>query len=190
MIKKIEINPDWFYHRIWLDNLPGILDKKAILSERKQNRQVPFQEQWNGNDYISLAKRDLNIIIYNSSYKKIIAGSYALILEDIEVVPTIYKKDNYEYWRFLSTIFKNKRYPAYLDEYQAKDAISLDKVVGIKVPEIHTGYIPGTFYEGKDCAIDEIINRIDGKIPEVPFIDIERKLQIDKKEIKKYLIER
>ena len=92
-------------------------------------------------------------------YKKIIAGSYALILEDIEVVPTIYKKDNYEYWRFLSTILKNKQYSAYLDEYQAKDAIGLDKVVGIKVPE-------------------------------VPFIDIERKLQIDKKEIKKYLIER
>lgn len=189
MIKSIDINPDWFYHRIWLDNLKGIVDKKSILSKRRQNRQVPFPEQWNGNDYISLAKRDLNII-YNSSYKRIIAGSYALILEDIEAVPTIFKEKNYEYWRFLSTIFPTKRYSTYLDEYQVKDAINIDKVVGIKVPEEHTGYIPGTFFEGKDCAIDEIINIIDEKLPEVPFIDLEAKLQIDKKEIKQYLIER
>lgn len=189
MIKSIDVNLDWFYHRIWLDNLKGIVDKKAILSKRKQNRQIPFPEQWNGNDYISLAKRDVGLI-YNSSYKKIIAGSYALIVEDVKAIPTIFKEKNYEYWRFISTIFLNKRYSIYLDEYQVKDIIDIDKVIGIKVPEEPTGYIPGTLFEEKDCAIDEILNIIDGKLPEVPFIDVEKKLQIDKSEIKQYLIER
>ena len=45
------------------------------------------------------------------------------------------------------------------------------------------------FYDRKDCAIDEILKIIDGKM-QVPFIDIDNELQIDKKDIKKYLLER
>lgn len=59
MIKSIDINPNWFYHRIWLDNLEGIIDKKAIHSKKKWNTCVLFPEQWNGNDYISLSTSDI-----------------------------------------------------------------------------------------------------------------------------------
>ena len=43
--------------------------------------------------------------------------------------------------------------------------------------------------EAIETEIDEFLNIIDGKM-QVPFIDIDNELQIDKKDIKKYLLER
>ena len=39
MIKKIVINPDWFYHRMQLEKLDDILNAGSILSRRKQGYQ-------------------------------------------------------------------------------------------------------------------------------------------------------
>ena len=83
----------------------------------------------------------------------------------------------------------DKRYSVYEDEYQVKDKIAIDKVIGIKIPDTNIKHYPREFYDRKDCAIDEFLNIIDGKL-QVPFIDIDNELQIDKKDIKKYLLER
>ena len=62
MIRKIEINPDWFYHQIRFESLPLILKDNAILSKRMQGYDKVTSNIWNGLDYISLAKKDTSYI--------------------------------------------------------------------------------------------------------------------------------
>ena len=63
-------------------------------------------------------------------------GSFAFILAGIPVNNTKYIEDyNYELWRKLSKLFPSQRFSPYEDEYQVKDKISLDTVIGIKIPD-------------------------------------------------------
>ena len=188
MIRKIEINPNWFYHQVRFEKMPNILKNNAILSKRLQGDNTITSNAWNGLDYISLSKKDKNYI-WKSSYRRFISPSYAFIFNGIEAIETEYVEDDYEYYRLISNLSSNKRYSIYEDEYQIKNKISLDKVIGIKIPNADINHYPREFHDRKDCAIDEFLKIIDGKM-QVPFIDIDNKLQIDKKDIKKYLLER
>ena len=132
--------------------------------------------------YISLSKKDENYI-WKSSYRRFISPSCAFIFKEIETIETEYVEDDYEYYRHISNLSSNKRYSIYEDEYQIKNKIGLDKVIGIKIPDTDINHYPREFHDRKACAIDEFLKIIDGKI-QVPFIDI------DKKDIKKYLLER
>ena len=188
MIRKIRINPNWLYHQVCFEKLPNILKNNAILSKCRQGDNTITSNAWNGLDYISLSKKDKNYI-WNSSYRRFISSSYAFIFDEIEAIETEYVEDNYDYFQNISNLSFDKRYSVYEDEYQVKDEIAIDKVIGIKIPDTNIKHYPREFYDRKDCAIDEILNIIDGKI-QVPFIDIDNELQIDKKDIKKYLLER
>ena len=188
MIRKIEINPNWFYHQVRFEKMPNILKNNAILSKRLQGYDKITSNVWNGLDYISLSKKDKNYI-WKSSYRRFISPSYAFIFNGIEAIETEYVEDDYEYYRLISNLSSNKRYSIYEDEYQIKNKISLDKVIGIKIPNADINHYPREFHDRKDCAIDEYLKIIDGKM-QVPFIDIDNELQIDKKDIKKYLLER
>lgn len=188
MIKKIRINPNWLYHQVRFEKLPNILKNNAILSKRRQGDNTITSNAWNGLDYISLSKKDGNYI-WNSSYRRFISSSYAFIFDEIEAIETEYVEDNYDYFQNISNLSFDKRYSVYEDEYQVKDKIAIDKVIGIKIPDTNIKHYPREFYDRKDCAIDEFLNIIDGKL-QVPFIDIDNELQIDKKDIKKYLLER
>lgn len=186
MIKKIAINSDWFYHRIQLEKLEDILNTGAILSRRKQRYRKMNHTTWNGLDYISLAKREESV--WNSSYKRFISSSYAFILAGIPVKDTKYIEGyNYELWRQLSKLFPGRRFSPYEDEYQAKDKISLDAVIGIKIPDKEKEFSSVEFYKEKDCAIDTVLNMIGSNLEGIPFIDINEGLQIDKSDIKKYM---
>ena len=189
MIRKIEINPDWFYHQIRFESLPLILKDNAIISKRMQGYDKVTSNIWNGLDYISLAKKDTSYI-WKSSYKRFISPSYAFIFNEIEALETEYVEEPCEYRKHLSKLSSDKRYSVYEDEYQIKNKISLDKVIGIKIPNTDINRYPREFYNKKDCAINEFLNILDGKMMEVPFIDVDKKLQIDKKDIKKYILER
>ena len=102
MIKSIDINPDWFYHRMQLEKLEDILNTGAILSRRKLGYQKMNHTTWNGLDYISLSKREEELI-WNSSYNRFISFSYAFILGFIPAEKTEYIEDNnYYFWRKLS----------------------------------------------------------------------------------------
>ena len=188
MIRKIKINPNWFYHQVRFEKMPNILKNNAILSKRLQGYDKITSNVWNGLDYISLSKKDTNYI-WKSSYRRFISPSYAFIFKGIEAIETEYVEDDYEYWRHISNLSSNKRYSIYEDEYQIKNIIGLDKVIGIKIPDTDINHYPREFHDRKDCAIDEFLKIIDGKM-QVPFIDIDNELQIDKKDIKKYLLER
>ena len=188
MIRKIRINPNWLYHQVCFEKLPNILKNNAILSKRRQGDNTITSNAWNGLDYISLSKKDENYI-WNSSYRRFISSSYAFIFDEIEAIETEYVEDNYDYFQNISNLSFDKRYSVYEDEYQVKDEIAIDKVIGIKIPDTNIKHYPREFYDRKDCAIDEFLNIIDGKM-QVPFIDIDNELQIDKKDIKKYLLER
>lgn len=188
MIRKIKINPNWLYHQIRFEKMPNILKNNAILSKRLQGYDKITSNVWNGLDYISLSKKDTNYI-WKSSYRRFIFPSYAFIFNGIEAIETEYVEDDYEYWRHISNLFSNKRYSIYEDEYQIKNKIGLDKVIGIKIPNADINHYPREFHDRKDCAIDELLNTIDGKM-QVPFIEIDNELQIDRKDIKKYLLER
>ena len=186
MIKKIAINPDWFYHRIQLEKLEDILNTGAILSRRKQGYRKMNHTTWNGLDYISLAKREESV--WNSSYKRFISSSYAFILAGIPVNNTKYIEDyNYELWRKLSKLFPSQRFSPYEDEYQVKNKISLDTVIGIKIPDKEKDFSSVEFYKEKDCAIDIVLNKLGSNLESVPFIDINEGLQIDRCDIKKYM---
>ena len=186
MIKKIAINPDWFYHRIQLEKLEDILNTGAILSRRQQGYQKMDHTTWNGLDYISLAKREESV--WNSSYRRFISSSYAFILAGIPVNNTKYIEDyNYELWRKLSKLFPSQRFSPYEDEYQVKDEISLDAVIGIKIPDKEKDFSSVEFYKEKDCAIDIVLNKLGSNLESVPFIDINEGLQIDRCDIKKYM---
>lgn len=186
MIKKIAINSEWFYHRIQLEKLEDILSTGAILSKRKQGYKKMSYATWNGLDYISLAKREESV--WNSSYKRFISSSYAFILDGISAKETKYVEDNnYELWCLLYKGFLNKRFSPYEDEYQVKDKIGLDAVVGIKIPDKEKEFSSVEFYKEKDCAIDSVLNMIGSNLEGIPFIDINEELQIDKSDIKKYM---
>ena len=195
MIQNIQINPDWFYHKI--DDsvvLKNILDDGAILSMRRRGYRKNDSFCWNGLDYISVAKRstDFNISCYYSSYKSIISGQYAFVLENIDVSSTHFKKGNYDFWRTISRCFPSRRYSCYKDEYQVKDSIPIDKVVGIKIPtkcELrYNSYFP--IYTSKDCFVDSFLQVLVDEESNLPFIDVDEGLQMDKSDIKKYMLER
>ena len=187
MIKSIDINPDWFYHRMQLEKLEDILNTGAILSRRKLGYQKMNHTTWNGLDYISLSKREEELI-WNSSYNRFISSSYAFILGSIPAEKTEYIEDNnYELWRKLSKLFPNKRFSPYEDEYQVKDEISLDTVVGIKIPDRDKKFSSVEYYKEKDWAIDVVLNKLGSNLESVPFIDVNEGLQIDRCDIKKYM---
>ena len=142
-------------------------------------------------DYISVAKRNIDFN-FDSSYKSIIQGQYAFVLEDIDVSSTHFKERNYDFWRTVSKCFPSRRYSCYRDEYQVKDSISIDKVVGIKIPaknvSIYSSALP--IYISKDCLIDSFLQVLTDEERDFPFIDVDEGLQMDKSDIKKYMLER
>ena len=119
MIRKIEINPNWFYHQVRFEKMPNILKNNAILSKRLQGDNTITSNTWNGLGYISLSKKDENYI-WKSSYRRFISPSYAFIFKKIETIETEYVEDDYEYYRHISNLSSNKRYSIYEDEYQKK----------------------------------------------------------------------
>ena len=84
-------------------------------------------------------------------------------------------------------MFPSQRFSPYEDEYQVKDEISLDAVIGIKIPDKEKGFSSVEFYKEKDCAIDIVLNKLGSNLESVPFIDINEGLQIDRCDIKKYM---
>ena len=187
MIKSIDINPDWFYHRMQLEKLEDILNTGAILSRRKLGYQKMNHTTWNGLDYISLSKREEELI-WNSSYNRFISSSYAFVLGSIPAEKTEYIEDNnYELWRKLSKLLPNKRFSPYEDEYQVKDEISLDTVVGIKIPDRDKKFSSVEYYKEKDWAIDVVLKKLGSNLESVPFVDVNEGLQIDRCDIKKYM---
>ena len=145
-MKHIEINPDWFYHRATQKNFEKIIVSNGIKAKRqsmspKELLTTKPDILWNGLWYISLAKAEDNISINNSSYAFFILGFFAFIIQDITPIKT--KVNRTTLAKLWSATPSKIRYSLYEDEYQIKNEIPLDKIIGIKLPE--TSYIPSLF---------------------------------------------
>lgn len=193
-IRNLDINPDWFYHQITPYSMKDILMSGKILSKRKrgQNKLSFDYSGWNGLDYISIAKYDDSVNVYASSYIRFIRSQYAFVLDGISADKTIYKEKNYNFWRRIAeNPLCKKRYSCYEDEWQVKDYISTDKIIGIKIPEQDMFASHGMpVYCNEDLSINLFLDELALCNVELPFIDVDNKKLIEKDSIKQYILDR
>jgi hypothetical protein len=192
-MQKIEINTEWLYHQICPLTLKKIYTDGFIYSMTKQGKKKPITEKsYNGNDYISLAKKIPDCEGY-SCYLRFISSNYALILENLNSIKPIVTNDVFDYYAHLSYLNCFKRHSCFNDEYMVRDEISKDKVVGIKIPDANyeAASIP-TFYSLKDTSkgIDEILSVYNNLNLDIPFIDVPNNISLSNEEVKEYILSR
>lgn len=175
-MKNIEINKDWLYHQIDPYSLKSIAKKGGVLSYRMQGKRKKLSSlSYNGNDYISLAKK-METGTELSCYKRFIINHYALIFDCIDAEKPILTEDLFNFFAFISKFNLVKNRTCFMDEYQVKNGISLSKAIGIKIPEKEFDFIPvPTFYSqtDKEKGIDSILSSYDEFKLDLPFIDVE-----------------
>lgn len=192
-IKNIEINPDWFYHRVTGNNiekfiLSGSIKAKKYLAEEPKIKSESFS---NGSYYICLAKYDKALDkSYDSCYKAFIKGQYAFVIDGVDTIKTEFIGNEYSaLYKLLNKLPIKKRYSCWKDEYQVKKEISLDKVLGIKIPSRVAWFSPfAPAYTDKNRGIDFFLEKMESVGGDFPFIDIEEKKIIEKDKIKEYIL--
>lgn len=118
-------------------------------------------------------------------------GQYAFVIEDVEAIKAKFIEDNYRFYGKLAKLPIKKRYSVWKDEYQVRDFIPLDKVVGVKIPSknnIFSDYCPSYIDDGK--GIDFFLKQMESVNGNFPFIDIDDKKIIEKEHIKEYIYKR
>ncbi len=191
-IRNIEINQDFLYHRVTATTIDRIILDGGIRAKKYIKGEV-FEDKGkntaNGTRWISLAKYMPDLVwSHNSSYREFIAGQYAFVIENVEAVKTEFVERNFGYYRMLSRLPINKRYSAWCDEYQVKDYIPLDKVVGIKIPNRKCSFSKYCMSYPKDTrGIDFFLEKMESVGGNFPFIDVEEKKIIEKDTIKEYI---
>lgn len=192
-MQKIVINDDWFYHQISPFKLKLIAESGYLYSLRMQGKKKKFNSlSYNGNDYISLAKKGIDCKYY-SSYFRFIVSHYALIFSDIEVIKPIVTRDLIDFYAHISNLNIGRRHSCFDDEYMVRNQLSLDKAIGIKIPEEEFEFASiGKFYDSNDITygIDMILDEYKSANLKLPFIDIEKSLLLDSSEVKEYIIKR
>lgn len=190
-ITDIEINPDWFYHRVSGDNIDKFILSGSIKAKRYLKGETIKERgsSSNGSYYISLAKykKDLEKS-YHSSYRHFIRGQYAFVIEGVTAIETELINGDFTFYRKLAKLPVKKRYSVWEDEYQVKKEISLDKVVGIKIPSrnpIYSWFFPN--YLDSNRGIDFFLEKMELVGGDFPFIDLEEKKMIEKGKIKEYI---
>lgn len=191
-IKSIEINPDWFYHKVTGNNieqfiLSGSIRAKRYFTEKQKIKSESFS---NGSYYICLAKYDKELEkSYNSCYKAFIKGQYAFVIDGVDAIKTKFiENEDSSLYKFLNKLPMKKRYSCWEDEYQVKKEISLDKVIGIKIPNRIPWFSSvAPAYIDKNRGIDFFLKKMESVGGDFPFIDIEEKKMIEKKKIKEYI---
>lgn len=145
----------YYYHGIkpYVEHIESIkwlikiIESDGIKSRRLTN-QIPLYTGFNGADYISVcSKEEFNEYMKypNNCFFKYIHSNYCFIISDeINAIKTNYfDLDN----RFLDSFTISsgeKRYSDMFDEWQVKDEISINKIIGIGLP------IDGIFKYGID----------------------------------------
>lgn len=182
---NIEINQDWFYHQINIENFKDIMTSREIKPPIQLNPLSEIDiETANGPFYISLAKK--TNLIYDSSYNQFIRDHYALIIDNIKTKKAYRMEDA---TLFLSTkllrMFLPIRFSNWKDEYQTRKSISLDKVIGIKIPQKERRY-----YISKNQCVDFFLQVMEDTNTYFPFIDTEEQVQINPMDIEEYIKKR
>ena len=173
------IDKNWFYHATSLDTLESILTY-GILSLKKQNKtNRAAYRGFNGQNYISLSKKyQLPDNRHYSSYDEYIRKANSLIIDSN--IAAIYT----------SSDSRAKRKSIYYDEYQIRDVVKPQSIMGIT-----TNLTDNFFYP--PIILDELINlRIILDILEkthrenIFFLDSQSERVVDKKFIFQYVKKR
>lgn len=179
-IESININPNWLYRYITPDMFYKFIKSDGILSERKLKEKQSIKKDntlgWNGLDYISLSKRTNSLS--NTSYHFFNFGNYSLIINSSQVKKAHHTKLPI----LLAKLPISIRFSIWEDEYQVKDYISLENIIGIKIPE-------KSITDLKDHLkqISYFISIMEETDFYLPFIDIEEKKKIPHQKAKEYL---
>lgn len=143
---------------------------------------------FNGRNYISLSKR-MDIKEGTSwcdySYHYFSDNHYAYVIDNVKAIKAIYIKEYYDFFAALSQLPIPIRYSFYQDEYQVKNEIPLEKIVGIKIPNLQSDFVS---FEQNSMVLDNLLNTMNMTGYSFPFIDVENKKMIEKKKIKDYMI--
>ncbi len=181
-ISNIIINPDWFYHKLKEENFDGVILSGGLKSARMRGVR---KDLWNGYDFISLAKKMDRIGDFTSpdySYGCLISDSYAYVIENIKAVKTRYIKNHHEFCYSLSKLPIPIRFSYWLDEYQVRDEIPLEKIIGIKIP-----YLQRDSIESDKMILSHLLEKMDMLDYSCPFIDLENKKRIEPNRIEQYI---
>ena len=61
------------------------------------------------------------------------------MIEGVDAIKTRYIKSYHPLHDILKNLPINRRYSTFLDEYQVRDEIPLEKIIGIKIPNLQSG---------------------------------------------------
>lgn len=192
-VSSIKINPEWLYHRVTENTIDKIVRSGGICSRKKikEGPGLEFRNGCNGKYYISLAKKMDNLTLYNGAYRNFIDGQYALVVDNIDAIKTITVNRNCSYYRKLCNLSITKRYSVWADEYQVKDFIPLENIIGIKIPNPKSAYSSYCVnYDRKTRGINIFLEQYDSVECNLPFIDIEEGKRIEKESIKEYILKK
>ncbi|MBE6157474.1 MAG: hypothetical protein E7160_01620 [Firmicutes bacterium] len=189
-IKNIEINEEWLYHAVNSRVIDKIVLTGHILSRNMQKkyglRPKKGNNIWNGNHFISLSKKNEET---GSSYTHYSQGLFALIVDDVDAIKTEQKHPDIV-WEYVSKLPINKRYSYWKDEYQVRDAIPLDKVVGIKIPSKKDGFWPVLDHAENEEEMKKFIDKVEKLDFDVPYIDVDEGKVIEQDSIRDYMRKR
>lgn len=125
-----------------LNTMIEIIKSGGLKSKHLQDN-LGFVIGFNGNEYISLCNKE-NSYMYNfiddrnNSYEEYIVNNFCFIISDrIDAIKTqdfSKKRSEISYADFYSIAQGDIRYSDMFDEWQVKDEIKLDKIIGIGLP--------------------------------------------------------
>lgn len=186
-IKNIEICSDWFYHRLKEEDFDKIILSGGLYSKRKLGGKVSKNFSFNGKDFISLSKQvDIKEGTSTSdcSYSYYIDWNFGYVIEKVDAIKTRYIQSYWSLHTFLKNLPINRRYSLFYDEYQVKDEIPLEKIIGIKIPNLQSDFLD---FVHSEETLECLLEKMELTGYSFPFIDVENKKRIEPNRIKQYM---
>ncbi len=186
-IQNMEIHSDWFYHRLKEEDFDKIILSGGLYSKRKLGKKENKNLSSNGRDFISLSKRIAikeGTHISDYSYPYYIDWHFGYVIEGVDAIKTRYIKSYQPLHTFLKKLPINRRYSFFYDEYQVRDEIPLEKIVGIKIPNLSSDFLDLIHSEE---TLEYLLEKMELTGYSFSFIDIENKKRIEPNKIKQYM---
>lgn len=182
--KNIDVSEEWLYHWIIDESMLYSVYRNGILSKsnlRKNNiaflRDNPSNVGCNGSEYVSVCKKIKN----NSfAYQRYIRSNFAFIINpNIDKINSVIIEKEIKRNPIIEIFLDPKKNLIEQsivntpDEYLVRDRILFRDIIGLKLP---------CFYDENDILM--LLTFLENINYDLPVIDIERKMEIDKSKVK------
>lgn len=111
-----------------------------------------------------------------------IDSSYAYVIRGIKAVKARYIKNHHKLCYSLSKLPVPIHFSYWLDEYQVRNEIPLEKIIGIKIP-----YLQRDSIESDKMIRSHLLEKMDMLDYSFSFIDVEHKKRIETNRIEQYI---